>query len=161
MQRGNVYPIFSDPALHFTEALAQNAGETENLDLDAGISAGHHCRSVIRHLVIVSVQNLAWELTVFGRQTFFGTDLIQDSFLATYRFVASDAKTYTGSPLFHYAVLNVDLPYADFDFEDTSLPAATRGGRLHLMLTNRTLTGKLANAAGAVRVLLQMEPTYG
>ena len=162
MQRGNVYPTQTDPAIHFTDALAQNVGEAESIQLDEGIAAGRHCRSIIRHLTIISMQGLAWEVVFFNRRSFFGTSPATSGFLSNYRFTASEGRIFSGTSLYHYHAANLDLNYNDLDFENKNLSFAERGGRMHLMLVNRTLgTDKLAGAAGAVRITISLEPTYG
>ncbi len=161
MQRGSVYPIHSDPTLHFTEALAQNAYEVENIRLEESIAAGRHCRSILRHVTIVSVQALAWEVVLFNRRAFAVDILGNSSFLASWRFSADNGKQYGTSTLYHYHASNIDLPYWDADFIDQTLPRDHQGGNLHVMVVNRSLTAKSAGAAGAVRLTAFLEPTYG
>jgi hypothetical protein len=161
MQRGNVYPVQTDPTLHFTDAIAQNAGELEHVRLEETIAAGRHCRSIIRHLTILSTQQLAWEVVLLNRRAALGTTLAASGFLSAYRFTASEGKLYTGSAWYHYFAANVDLPYNDLDFENVALSAIERGGNLHLLLVNRSPISKLAGTAGALRLTLHMEPTYG
>jgi hypothetical protein len=161
MQRGNVFPTRSDPATHFLAAITTGQSVAEHLPIISAVSAGMHSRSIIRHLVFFSVQNLAWELVFFGRRTLTGASLGEDSFLASYRFTASDGVQYAANAAFVYQATNVDLPYADFDVEDPSIPLADRGGKWHVLLINRSPTAKLANAAGAVRLVGYFEPTYG
>lgn len=161
MQRGNVYPVSTDPALHFTGALAQNALATLDLPLDQGIAAGRHCRSIVRHLTIISAQALAWEVVFFSQRGFVLNPLVSNAFLCRWRFSGFNGTTYTGAPFFYYQADNIDLPYADADFENRTLPPDQRGGNLHLMLVNRSLTAKLAGEAGAIKITAYMEPTYG
>lgn len=161
MQRGNVFAARTDPVVHFTGALAQNAIATENVRLPMAIAAGSHCRSILRHLVIFSVQNLVWEVALFGRRTFHGAAIAESSFLASWRFSTGSAIQYGGVGPFISQAPNIDLPYMDEDFENRALPLDQQGGHWHVLLVNRSVTAKLAGAAGAVQIVGYLEPTYG
>jgi len=163
MQRGNVFLVRTDPALHFTDAIAANGGiETENIPLPDAIGAGGHCRSILRHLVVFSTENLSWDVVLFGKKTFHLAPLSEVNFLTSFRLTASTGVRFWPNGPFIYQAPNIDLPYADHDFDDRTLPPEERhGGILHLMLINRSVTPKSADAAGALTVLLYMEPTYG
>lgn len=161
MQRGNVYPTSTDPTRHFLGALDSNEGATLDLPLDTGIAAGRHCRSIVRHLTIIATQQYAWEVVFFSRRGFQMATLGENAFLAHWRFTASDGVTYPASPYYYYQAENIDLPYADHDFEDRALPDVQRGGNLHLLLVNRSPFLKPAGAAGALMITAYLEPTYG
>lgn len=160
MQRGNLIPCATDPAQHFVGALAQGAIATLNLHMDEGIAAGRHCRSILRHLTIVSAQQLAWEIVLFTSRGFNIADVASTHYLSGWQFSASNGKQYGASP-FYYQASNIDLPYWDADFTDRALPKELQGGFLHLMLINRSPTAKLAGAAGAILITGYFEPTYG
>lgn len=158
--QGNVFLARTNPAVDFTGALAQNASATVNLVLPMAIGAGGHCRTILRHLVIASMEQRAWELALFGRRSFQASPIGQSSFLATWRFTAADGRLFGSSP-YYYQAANLMLPYRDMDFEDLALPLNSRGGQLHLMLLNRSPDAKSAGAAGAIEVVCYLEPTYG
>lgn len=158
--RGNVVPVRTDPAVDFTGTLVQNASATLNLRLPLAIGAGGHCRSILRHLVIASLEQRAWELVLFARRSFQTAPIGQSAFIGAFRFAAADGRQYGSSP-YYYQAQNIDLPYFDFDFEDRDLPADQRGGFLHLMLINRSPDAKSAGAGGALQLACYLEPTYG
>lgn len=161
MQRGNVYPCATDPAVDFLGALAQNASATLNLHLDEGIAAGRHCRSIVRHLTIVSAQQLSWEVVFFTSRNFSVAAVAQTHFLSGWKFSASNGQQYGVGTPYYYQASNIDLPYWDADFTDRQLPKELQGGFLHLMLLNRSPTSKLAGVAGAIQITGYFEPTYG
>lgn len=160
--QGNVVRAATDPAVHFTGAIANNGGiATEDLLLPLAIGAGGHCRSMLRHLVIQSVEQRAWEVALFTRRSFQQGPVGASAFLASWVFATASGKQY-GAGLYVYQALNINLPYLDLDFENRSLPDAQRGGHLHLMLVNRsTVDPKSAGAAGAIEIVCYLEPTYG
>ncbi len=154
--QGNVFLAATDPAAHFLGAQAQNVLATENVLLPFSIGAGMHARAVIRHLTIVSVQQLAWEVAFFGRSTFHNALVGPNSFLARFRFSSSEGVQYGSGPYCYHAA-NIDLPYADRDIDQ----GPQRGGQLHLLLTNRSPVAKSAGADGAIQIVCFMEPTLG
>ena len=160
MQRGNLIPCATDPATQFIGALVQGASATLDLHMDEGIAAGRHCRSILRHLTIVSAQQLAWEIVLFTSRNFNVSSVAQTHYLSGWRFSASNGQQYGSSP-YYYQASNIDLPYWDADFTDRSLPKELQGGFLHLMLVNRSPTTKLAGSAGAILITGYFEPTYG
>jgi len=159
--RGNVVRVATDSTTLFTDALITTASETENVILPGAIAAGKHCRSIIRHLVVASVQQLAWEIVFFATRNFATAPLIQSSYIASFQFAAGNSKQYTPAGPFYYQATNIDLPYQDLDFENLQLPQAERGGTLHVMLVNRSPTAKLAGPTGAIQLVCYLEPTYG
>lgn len=158
--RGNIVAVRTDPAQHFTGALAQNAIATLDLVLPLAIGAGGHSRAIVRQLIVSSIQALSWEVAFFSRYTFQTAPIGQSCFLGSFQFTQTSGKQYGSGP-FYWQAQNVDLPYADADFEDLTLPKEARGGKLHLMLINRSTTGKLAGDAGAIQLTSYLEPTYG
>lgn len=159
--RGNVVRVTTDPLTRFTDALVTGAGEPENIPLPGAIAAGKHCRSIVRHLVVASVQQLAWEIVFFADRGFQTSPLQQSSFLASFQFAAGNSKQYTANGPFYYQAANIDLPYQDLDFENLQLPATDRGGNLHIMLVNRSPTSKIVGPNGAIQLICYLEPTYG
>lgn len=158
--RGNAFRVVTDPTLHFTQPLVTGESATVDLRLPIAIGAGGHCRSVLRHLVIASMEQRAWEVALFSSSSFQSAPIRVSAFLASWQFSAAAGKQYGSSP-YYYQAQNIELPYLDLDFEDQSLPLDARGGQLHLMLINRSVDPKSAGALGAVQLNCYLEPTYG
>jgi hypothetical protein len=158
MQSGQLTIVRTDPATQFLAACAQNAALTENLiqgsgagQIDGSVAGGNTVRSRLRALLVMSAQNLAWEVVLWGKDTF-NTGAIETQYpLAQWAFAAGDGTQIGGAGLYYYYVDGLDMPYSDLD----------RTGELHLMLVNRSAGAKNADAAGAVLIQLQLEPTSG
>ncbi len=133
--------VRSDPAAHFTTGLATNAQESENLAAPPALGSGS-ARGSLSMLTIVSVENLAWDLLVFAKDTFQTGAIATDSFLGRWSFVATDAVRVAGTGLYYYHINGLDVPIRD---EDGT-------AEIHLMLVNRSAASKTAGAGGAVRV---------
>jgi hypothetical protein len=160
--RGNVVRAATTPTTDFTGALAMGASATLNLLLPLAIGAGGHSRCIVRHLVIASMEQLAWEVVFFSRKSFALSPIGSSAYLMSTQFSAGNSKQYGGSGPFYYQSTNIDLPYADHDFDDPTLPIADRvGGYLHLMLVNRSAIAKTAGPLGAIEIVCYLEPTYG
>lgn len=157
MQVGQLVIVRTDPATQFVGALAQHAAETADLitgaaigQVDGGLSAGKTLKSRLRALLIASVQNLAWEIVLWGKDTY-NTGAIADQFpLAQWNFAVNDGAQIAGTGLYYYYVDGLDAPYVDLDHT----------GELHLMLINRSATGKNAGA-DQILIQLQFEPALG
>lgn len=164
MQAGQLIPVRTDPATQFISALAQNAALTENLAMrftqaggngyvDAGLAAGKTVKARLRSIFIQSVENLAWEVWLWGKHTFDAslTDPTNSYPLGFWSFAAADAKRIASAGLYHYYVEDMDTPYADLD----------NAGEIHLMLVNRSVSAKTAGSNGYILIQLNMEPTLG
>lgn len=159
--QGNVVRAATDPAVHFTGALAPSGIATADLVLPLAIGAGGHCRSLLRHLVVLSKEQRAWEIALFTRRSFQTGPVGASAFLASWQFTAASGKQYGTSP-YYYQAQNINLPYQDLDFADQTLPIESRGGMLHVMLVNRSQAdSKSAGDAGLIEIVTYLEPTYG
>lgn len=163
MQGGNVIRVRTISTVQFTAACAHGgAALVENIDpakdlaaggAGAGLSAGKHCRSRLHELRILSVQNLAWAIELYGSATgIAGSDIDAEKFLGRFEFAAADGKKDTADTFYKYWVPGLDLSYEDLD----------KSGKVHLRLVNiDAATDKIADALGAVVVELGLEPTQG
>lgn len=164
MQAGQLIAVRTDPATQFIGALAQNAAATVNLAqaqagqdsgdgyLDGGlVSASLQAR--LRSLLIQSRENLAWEVWLWGKDTFNAslTDPAQNFPLGRWAFTAAMGVQIAGAGLWYYYIDGLDQAYVDLD----------RTGELHLMLVNRSAAAKSAGADGAVCLQLNFENTLG
>jgi len=145
-----VYTVVSDKDTHFTTALAQNASESENLLLPTALDGVNgNARSIIRGITVISDQNLDWQLVFFNSDTFVNADIDLNTAIASYKFTAStDALQVGGSGSYYYFKDGLNLPYLDAD----------NTGELHVLLVNRSATGKNAGATGEVVIKVHMEP---
>lgn len=165
MQAGQLIAVRTNPATQFIDALAQNAALTLNLTpppagspmqdgyVDEGLAAGRGVRARLRSIVIVSVENLAWEVWLWGKDTFNAsqTDPAGEFLVGRWAFVTGDGIQIGGAGLYYYYIEGNDQPYGDLD----------KTGEIHLMLVNRSAAGKTPGVDGAILVQLNFEPTYG
>lgn len=165
MQPGQIVLVSTNPATQFVDAIAQNALATEVLlppqgnqvqgpgFVDGALAAGGSCRGILRSIVVLSVQSIAWELSLWGDAGFDdpAPDLV--NFFGKYAFAAADGVQYGGSGLYHYFVGGLEIPNVNLDDRDL--------GRLYLGLCPRTAGGKAGGAGGSVKVQLAFQPTMG
>ncbi len=102
-------------AATFDPALAQNTGQNVDVAIPSSIGSGARC--LVNSILIVSEENLAFDILFFGKATH-GTTYDTDSYLGHWAFAAGDAITYTGdeiSAAYRYWIPDLDLPYEDQD----------------------------------------------
>lgn len=161
-QLGNQFPARSLSTRDWTAAQADGAGVLVNLPLPAAIAADGLARARVRGLNIISVENVGWEVFLWGTRTSPADAIDSRKFIGSWRFDAADGKTYTGlaAPLYHYHIDGLDLAYLDEDTMAQKLANTPPGATLHVTLVPRG-AGKSADAAGAVVVEFVLEPTLG
>lgn len=166
MQIGQIIQIRTNPATQLIAALAQNDGLDLTMTMlpdgtapapgyvDPGLGAGGSARSRLKSLSIVSVENLDWEVWLWGTGTFNGSASDPGAVypFGRWAFVAANAKQIGGSGLYYYYIDGLDVPYADL---------SPRQGCVHLTLVNRSVASKSADAAGAILLQLGFENAYG
>lgn len=144
--------VRSNATTQFTDAIAQNISENENIQLPTAMQAvGAPLR--VTALSIISVQNLAWELWLFGSSVFQSTDFAVDQFLGVWSFIETDARRVNSGtyPAYYYYIDGLNIPYVDRSASSTVVPS------LHAALINRSAAGKLADGAGAIVVQATIE----
>jgi hypothetical protein len=163
MQLGRLILVRTDAATQFRGSLAQNAVATLNLAaptgpgqtdgyLDQGLAAGGVVTARVRTITLVSIENLAWEIQLWGKDTFGTYSVLNDLVpFGLYTFQTGDGKRNAGAGPYIYYVSGLDIPYVDLD----------KSGELHLALVNRSAAAKTAGDAGALFVQLGMEPSLG
>jgi hypothetical protein len=154
--------VKSAPALHFIEALAQNEiSASYNLQLPANLKGP----ALIQAEVLLSLQNLAYEVWLFDSATNLTGAPETDHFLGMWQFgvigVGQPGMTVTpvggiANTLFRFYTDGLAIPYWDQD----SLVAGYVGPSfLHVRLVNRSVGGKLANpGGGALQVQFLVSP---
>lgn len=161
MQAGSVYRIRTVAANQFIAGIAQNAADVATLDLFAnplliagdsmGIGAGKTVRARLRELRIVSVQNLAWEVWLFGLTPFGGATIGAERYLGRVVFAVADGVQATGDSFFYYYAGNLDLTYQDL----------ANVGKIYMRLINRSVAAKLAVGPGAIEIEMALEILQG
>lgn len=168
MQPGKFAITRTDPATQFTGALAQNAGANLNLLLpsydaltqpkpygngtfNGGTGSGGVAEARLTDVLITSVENLDWEVSLWGNDLFNGAAIAASMPFGRVSLPGSGAWRIAASGLYYYHVGNLRIPYADFD----------RTGELHLQLVNRAASAKTAGANGAIQISLVFENTQG
>lgn len=152
-QRGNVYEARSVAGVHFTDALAPGGSEAETFDLPPSLGSGGIGRGWIRQIHLFSVDNCAWEINFYGKNTFESADLADNSLVGRYRFQASQGVQIVSGGIFHYIADDLSLPYENFDRPLSTAP-------MHALLVNRSsATSKSSGASFLLKLL--MEPACG
>jgi len=133
----------TDKDTHFTEAIAQNGHEEENL---TGLPSNV---ITIKQIVILSDQNLNFDVAFFGTDGFANADLDVDSYLGSVNLdLATNGFQLGGSGQYYLWVTNVDFEYTDADGDN----------ELHVALYNNSATGKNAGATGEVVIKFIYHP---
>lgn len=163
-------PVSSKPTVDFLEALAQDeASATVNLRLPLRDPLWF-----IRAISIIAVQNLAWELQLFNSAINMGLTMASDGFVSVWQFgvIPAQGPGYpftleSGDPanaFFHQYIDGNMMPYWDLDQLNAVNAVANQplgtgvanaspnNAELHVRLINRSVTAKLADADGAVKV---------
>jgi hypothetical protein len=156
MQAGHLIRVRTDKDTHFLGAIAQDNGLHETLTVDPqGLAAGKHCRGRLKALRILSKENLAWEVWLFGNSLFDNADADLERFLGRWTFAAGDGIRATvgggADDHYHYYIDGLDVGIEDLD----------RAGALYIRLVNRSVAAKSADAAGALVIEFVIEPTLG
>lgn len=123
----------SDVDTDFTAAITANDGADANL---AGLTANV---GFVTGIEILSQQNLAWDVFLFGSDTFGDADYDLDTYLSHTSFDATDAVTIANDQptMYRYSLTNLKIPYTDLD----------ESNELHVKLVPRG-GNKLASGAG-------------
>jgi hypothetical protein len=156
MQAGVVFPVSSVDGVDFTATLAQDAALAGDLALGGALGAGGVTAARIRGLVVISSDNLAWEIQVFGAHNGPSPDPNLDRFLGRWTFATGDAVQIGG--LWYYYIDGLDIPYRDQDLGQ-HVGAGINIPQLHVRLVNRSAGAKTAYASGGrMRLTLNLEP---
>lgn len=136
--------ISTDKDTHFTESIAINAHEKENL---TGLATSKY---MIRGVNIQSDQALKYRLILWGSNTFDSTDLDVDTYIDDVELdmTASPAFRINSTGQYYLNVGDLQIIYEDYD--------GTR--ELHVSLQNQSGTAKNAGASGEVQLDIKMSP---
>lgn len=147
MARGIVVNVRSNKDANFTEAIAAGGEERENIVAPQALAAGLDMRSRLRTIRIISLDNLAWEVWLWSKDSFSDPDYNKNSFLGFWSFGAGDARQVGGSGVYYYYIDGLDVDYRDESFQ----------GKIHCAIINRSVSAK---TVGPNLVLeLGLEPT--
>jgi hypothetical protein len=139
----------SAEATQFTTAIAQNAGEQEDIQLTGGLAGvGGNALNLLLGLAIVSKENLAWEVMLFNKATGPNADPAIDSFIGRWTFTTGDSVQIGGTGLFYFYIFGLEVPYRDEDYT----------GKLHVVLINRSAAAKTADANGYLTIKFDLQP---
>lgn len=144
--------VRSNPDTQYTGAILQNESENEDIQLAPSMQAvGNPLR--LTALSLISVQNLSWELWLFGSSVFQSADFAADQFLGMWGFNAADARRVNSGTFaqYYYYIDGLNIPYVDRSASGSVLPS------LHAALVNRSVTAKIAGAAGDIVVQATLE----
>lgn len=144
----------TDSIVHFLGGLAINASADENL---AWSSSETRARGILRELTIRSVQNLAWELQLYGKATFGGPGLA-DSFENKVVFTAAEGSQNDGAGAFRYhRVIDNGTLYDQTDVDQPQTPGTKKKAQVHLKLINRGVGAKAAGVPGGIEIEMIFE----
>ena len=177
MYRGRPTRVESVDGVDFTGAIA-GPGQllSADLSLPGEIGAGAS-RSLVKSFIILSTDNLDWEVRLFSSAVKHTGDLNRNTFLGVWQFPHwHSANSYYGQVvdagglsldgLWYYYIDGNDIYYEDEDATKIMgggvPPVLFTPPKLHLELTHRTWNGaKAAYPAGHFRLIVNMEPVFG
>ena len=134
--RAVIYTVSSDKDSHFTDSLAQNGVERENIE---GLRSN---RVRITRISIQADQQLFFEVLLYGTKDFEETDLDNDYFIAS---VELNLPIYGIQQT--TSQWRLDIPDLNIDYVDSD-----KTKRLHVVLRNLSPTDKNAGATGEVKL---------
>ena len=143
--------VASVKGTHFTGALAQNAVESESLDVPSHWSTIKISKYIIEGLTIQADQALEWDVYLWGDSTYNNADMTLAKLIDQVNFPAAGGLQIAGTGQFHYASPTLEIPYEDSD--NTS--------KIHVSLVNRSATAKNAGATGEVTLRFTLRPVWG
>lgn len=131
------FTIRSDPASHFTGAIAQNAMEVEALDAPSA-------SFTITRIALMAEENLDWDVVFFANANGNDADPADNALIDSIPLRASDinGRQIAGTGLFLYGV------------SDFRLPIQSDSRALHVGLVCRSAAGKTASAGGGAVTLV-------
>lgn len=134
--------IQTDKDAQFTDALIKDAAENEDL---VGLNGNE---GIIESVTIIATQQLAYEVSFYGTDTFRTADMDNERFLGSVKFAEGDGIQIAGAGSFRYDVHDLGISVRDFD--ETM--------ELHVTLCNRSNAAKIAGAGGALSVAITFRP---
>lgn len=146
-----VYPVTSDPAVNFLEALAQNAASAMNILY--GVPPVFSRQYLIRAIEVTTKEAYGPELNFFSTAAGLTTDPATDTFLSRWGFLSSMAERIGATGLYRYYVDGLAIPYFDGDTINSVNPPS-----LHVILQNISATAKSADATGASKMTVWLQP---
>lgn len=156
-QLGQIISLTTNPETDFTDGIADEAQDLENLALDLSVCGTPTARCRITGITLVSVQNLDWRLWLWRKAAGAGAGIGVDSAIGFWAFTAASAARIGAMGLYYYYIFGLDIPYTD---EDDPNDRPSPSGRFHLGL-QPTSGAKLAGDAGMVKITLFVDPTHG
>ncbi len=146
-----LHEVRSNPALHFTAALAQNA--VSAVTSLPGLPRGGSLRYLVRALSVVTKEHYGPDVNFFASASGFTTSPATDHFLSRFTFDADLGAQLGGSGLWRYYVDGLSVPYYDRDTWGSLSPPL-----LHIALGNTEATAKSAGADGSTTITAWVEP---
>ena len=131
-----IYTISSDKDLHFTDTIAQNGVEKENI---TGLRSD---RIRISRITIQSDQRLLFQVLFYGKDTFEQADMDDDSFIDAVELNLPQYGIQQTTNQWRLDVKDLDVNYVDQD--------GTK--ELHVVLKNLSPTDKNGGATGEVKI---------
>lgn len=143
--------VVTDSTADFTDALAVDAQEEENISFHTDWATCQIDKVEILNVSLQSEQNLWWELHLYNRDTQGDTDLDIDTHVTKFTFLQSDGRQSAGSGQWLYDLDPAVFPVSYVDLDNTS--------EYHLTLINKGPIAKLAGASGgAVKITITARP---
>lgn len=150
----------SNAATDCTGVLFQNEACNISLKLHGQVAPGVSPRAdevLIRSITILSIQNLAWDINIYTKDTRNTEDIDADTFLDYVSFTAANGLQTTpnvGGTAYRYQSRDLNIRYRDMDaVEETSTTS-----EIHLQIVNRSTSFKEADASGKIVVIVTAEP---
>lgn len=154
-QRGTIITVRTDPTTQFRGAQAQNVGAIEALAVPS-LGLGVTARGRVVGVGLVLAENIGtWDVQFFSTQAGASGGVLTGSTFLGQAAISAVAQVGGAGSYFGFTG-NLDVPIVD----QTPAADGTKGNsQITVKLVNRAATGKSAGDAGALMLVLHVEPT--
>lgn len=160
-----IYKVTTDSTVQWTGAIVTNAASNADIAMPPGLWGNNgQVECILRGVTIRSKEKLAWELAFYMSDTYAGSSINTNTYIASVAFTASgdqgdgEQVAATGDYLYYFDSLAIALWDTDLDVITAGLSATAGSGELHVRLVNRSVASKSAGAAGGIGVTFWLEP---
>ncbi len=142
--------ISTDKDTHFTDSLAQNVVEEEDIGFPADWATAGMQTVEIRNITVQSDQQLEWDIQFYATDGHSNTDLDLDKFVTNVNFATADGVQNAATAQFRYDKNPTFTPFFYTDEDNSS--------EFHITLVNRNGTAKNAGATGEIVIKIYAVP---
>lgn len=141
--------IESDVTTQFTDALAQDVKEDEDIAIPADWLTCTINKMKVINVSIQSKQNLEWDLILWSKSAKDNIALNTDNYIIKLNFPVASGRQIAAANQFYYEQTNL-IPIAYNDDSNQS--------KIHCSIVNRSIAAKNAGATGQIKVRFVASP---